>query len=102
MDSPNTPFALSIHGDTVSASHYKLVALLEAVKDQPGDDDRRIALADWLEERGSEDADRARGRFIRLQCRRAKLLAAALDASGPAPGDVRQGGLRVDLFPAAG
>jgi uncharacterized protein (TIGR02996 family) len=75
---------------------------LEAVKDQPDDDDRRLAVADWLEERGSEDAARARGRFIRLQCRRANLLAAAVDPGCPAPARVRQGGLRVDLFPVAG
>jgi uncharacterized protein (TIGR02996 family) len=80
----------------------ELLALLESVKDQPDDGDRRLAVADWLEERGPEDADRARGRFIRLQCRRARLLAASVDAHCPAPEDVRQGGLNVDGFPAAG
>jgi hypothetical protein len=50
----------------------------------------------------SEDADRARGRFIRLQCRRANLLSAVMDPSCPAPRHARQGGLCVDLFPTAG
>jgi uncharacterized protein (TIGR02996 family) len=53
-----------------AAPHPDLLAMLEAVKDHPDDDTRRLAVADWLEERGSEDADRARGRFIRLQRRR--------------------------------
>jgi uncharacterized protein (TIGR02996 family) len=88
-------------GDTVSAAFCsELLALLESVKDQPDDGNRRLALADWLEECGPEDADRARGRFIRLQCRRAKLLAATVDARCSA--DVRQGGLTVDQFSAAG
>jgi uncharacterized protein (TIGR02996 family) len=85
-----------------AAPHPDLSAMLEAVKDHPDDDTHRLAVADWLEECGSDDADRARGRFIRLQCRRANLLAAAVGPSCPATEPVRQGGLCVNLFPAAG
>ncbi|MFO0952657.1 MAG: TIGR02996 domain-containing protein [Isosphaeraceae bacterium] len=53
--------------------HAPLLALLEDVKDHPDDDSRRLALADWMEQHGRDDAERARGRFIRLQCRRARL-----------------------------
>jgi uncharacterized protein (TIGR02996 family) len=41
------------------------LAFLSAAKDRPEDNHPRLALADWLEERG--DAERAE--FIRLQCR---------------------------------
>jgi uncharacterized protein (TIGR02996 family) len=60
-------------------SHPELLALLEGVKEHPSDDDYRLALADWLEEHGQSDCERARAPFIRLQCRRAKLLADTLD-----------------------
>jgi uncharacterized protein (TIGR02996 family) len=40
-------------------------AFLHASKEQPEEDLPRLALADWLDERG--DAERAE--FIRLQCR---------------------------------
>jgi uncharacterized protein (TIGR02996 family) len=51
----------------------ELLALLEAVKNDPDDDCRRFALADRLEKHGRDGAERARGQFIRLQCRRARL-----------------------------
>jgi uncharacterized protein (TIGR02996 family) len=54
----------------------KLLALLEAVKDHPDSDAHRLVLADWLEEHGRDDAERARADFTRLQCQRARLLAA--------------------------
>jgi uncharacterized protein (TIGR02996 family) len=50
-----------------------LLALLENIKDHPDDDSLRLALADWVEQHGQDDAERARGHFIRLQCRRARL-----------------------------
>jgi uncharacterized protein (TIGR02996 family) len=50
----------------------ELVALLRAVKEQPGADAPRLVLADWLEEYGDEH-DRARAAFIRVQCERAAL-----------------------------
>jgi len=50
-----------------------LLALLENIKDHPDDDARRFALADWVEQHGRDDAERARGPLIRLQCRRARL-----------------------------
>ena len=49
-----------------------LLALLENIKNHPDDDSRRFALADWVEQHGQDDAERARGHFIRLQCRRAR------------------------------
>ena len=52
-----------------------LLALLEAVKDHPASDVHRLVLADWLEEYGRDNAERARAAFIRLQCQRARLLA---------------------------
>src|SRR5262249_15508960 len=45
----------------------ELLALLQAVKQQPDDDSPRLVLADWLEEYGDE-ADRARAEFVRLHC----------------------------------
>ena len=50
-----------------------LLALLENIKNHADDDSRRFALADWVEQHGQDDAERARGHFIRLQCRRARL-----------------------------
>jgi uncharacterized protein (TIGR02996 family) len=52
-----------------------LRAFLDDCKDHPDDDARRLILADWLEENGDTDADRARGEFVRLQVR----LAAGLE-----------------------
>lgn len=43
----------------------EVLAFLSAAKERPEDDMPRLALADWLDERG--DAERAE--FIRLQCR---------------------------------
>jgi uncharacterized protein (TIGR02996 family) len=53
-------------GDPTSPPRPELLALLEAVKDDPDDDTPRLVLADWLEENGDRfDAERAR--FIRRQ-----------------------------------
>jgi uncharacterized protein (TIGR02996 family) len=49
------------------ASH--LQALLEDVKLNPHDDTPRLVLADWLQENGASEAERARGECIALQCR---------------------------------
>jgi uncharacterized protein (TIGR02996 family) len=46
----------------------ELLALLKAAKEQPDDLTPRLVLADWLEEHGDE-ADRARGELVRIQCR---------------------------------
>jgi uncharacterized protein (TIGR02996 family) len=62
-----------------AAFHPELLALLEAVKDQPDDDAPRLVLADWLEEHGQSACERARATFIRLQCRRARLVADSRD-----------------------
>jgi len=42
----------------------ELLALLAAVKAEPDDDTRKLALADWLQEQ-DHDADHARGEFLR-------------------------------------
>ncbi|MBA4190559.1 MAG: hypothetical protein C0467_21440 [Planctomycetaceae bacterium] len=42
----------------------ELLALLAAVKADPGDDTVKLVLADWLQEQDDE-ADRARGEFVR-------------------------------------
>jgi uncharacterized protein (TIGR02996 family) len=50
----------------------EVLAFLDAIKDEPEDDTPRLVLADWLEEHGDE-ADAARGRFLRLGCEWRKL-----------------------------
>src|SRR5262245_49104871 len=52
--------------------HPDLLALLEAVKDDPEEDAPRLVLADWLDEHGRDDAERDRADFIRLQCQLAR------------------------------
>jgi uncharacterized protein (TIGR02996 family) len=47
-------------------------ALLAAVVEAPDDDTPRLVYADWLEEHGSTEADRARAEFIREQVRLAR------------------------------
>jgi uncharacterized protein (TIGR02996 family) len=42
-------------------------AFLDDIREHPDDDTPRLILADWLDDHGDE-ADRARGEFIRLQC----------------------------------
>ncbi len=42
-------------------------ALLQAILERPHDDDPRLILADWLEERDGP-GDAARAEFVRLQC----------------------------------
>jgi uncharacterized protein (TIGR02996 family) len=48
-------------------------ALLRAVIDSPDEDAPRLVYADWLEEHGQTEADRARAAFIRLQVEAARL-----------------------------
>jgi uncharacterized protein (TIGR02996 family) len=48
-------------------------ALLWAVIDRPDEDAPRLVFADWLEEHGPTEADRARSAFIRLQVEAARL-----------------------------
>jgi uncharacterized protein (TIGR02996 family) len=53
----------------MSAPRPQVLAFLEAIKESPDDDTPRLILADWLRENGDE----ARGDFIALQCRLARL-----------------------------
>jgi len=46
-----------------------LRAFLDDCKAQPDDDTPRLILADWLQEHGDTEAERARGEFVRLQVR---------------------------------
>src|SRR5262249_10550078 len=46
-------------------------AFLEAILDEPDEDAHRLVYADWLDEQGRRSE---RGEFIRVQCRRARLL----------------------------
>src|SRR5262245_41544746 len=58
-----------------SPTRPELIALLDAVKDNPDEDTPRLVLADWLDEQDNPlDAERAK--FIRAQIAkpRAKLL----------------------------
>ena len=43
-------------------------AFFRAIEAEPDDDTPRLVFADWLEERATSDADRARAEFVRLQC----------------------------------
>jgi uncharacterized protein (TIGR02996 family) len=45
------------------------LALLRAIAADPEADAPRLVLADWLDESGTTDADRARAEFVRLGCR---------------------------------
>ncbi len=48
-------------------------ALLRAVIDSPDEDAPRLVYADWLDEHGATESDRARAGFIRLQVEAARL-----------------------------
>jgi uncharacterized protein (TIGR02996 family) len=48
-------------------------AFLQAIAETPDDDAPRLVYADWLEEYGTSEADRARAELIRAQCRAAAL-----------------------------
>lgn len=41
---------------------------IAAIKAEPADDTRRLAYADWLDEYGQHDRDRATAEFIRMSC----------------------------------
>jgi uncharacterized protein (TIGR02996 family) len=55
-----------------------LRSFLDDCKANPLDDVPRLILADWLEEHGETDADRARGTFLRAQCQDDVTVAEAL------------------------
>lgn len=44
------------------------LALLRGILANPDDDLRRLVYADWLDDHGTTDADKARAEFIRLAC----------------------------------
>jgi uncharacterized protein (TIGR02996 family) len=48
--------------------HPDRLALLRAVAADPDDDTPRLVYADWLDEHGTGDADRARAEFLRVAC----------------------------------
>jgi uncharacterized protein (TIGR02996 family) len=48
-------------------------AFLQTILAAPGDDTPRLIYADWLEEHGTTEAERARAEFIRVQCELARL-----------------------------
>jgi len=56
----------------VPSGRPEVLALLAECKDRPNDDTPRLILADFLED-SPLAADRARGQFIRLQCRLARM-----------------------------
>src|SRR4051812_9292410 len=43
-------------------------AILRAIIEEPDDKAHRLVYADWLEEFGTSEAERARAGFIRIQC----------------------------------
>jgi uncharacterized protein (TIGR02996 family) len=49
-----------------------VIAFLDSIKDDPGDDAPRLVLADWLDEHGDE-YDAARARHLRLSCEMRKM-----------------------------
>jgi uncharacterized protein (TIGR02996 family) len=55
-----------------------LRAFLDDIKANPLEDTPRLILADWLEEHGDTDADRARGTLMRAQCQGDVTLAYSL------------------------
>ena len=52
-----------------TTSQPELLAMLRNIKDDPEEDAPRLALADWLQERGDP-----RGEFIRAQVEATRLL----------------------------
>src|SRR3954453_22531856 len=59
---------------------HAVLAFLREIKENPEDDTPRLVLADWLEEH-----DDPRGKFTRLQCRRARLGQAEAQAQPSEP-----------------
>lgn len=51
------------------AAHPDRLALLRAIAETPDDDTPRLVYADWLDEHGATDADRARAEFLRVACK---------------------------------
>jgi uncharacterized protein (TIGR02996 family) len=60
---PTPPPRLTMHPDRV--------ALLRAILAEPGDNVRRLAYSDWLEEHSTDDRDIATVEFIRASCSKA-------------------------------
>jgi uncharacterized protein (TIGR02996 family) len=56
----------------MAGARQELLALLQAARAHPDDLNRRLILADWLDEHG-DDSDRARAEVVRGQCERARL-----------------------------
>jgi uncharacterized protein (TIGR02996 family) len=84
---------------TTAPPRPELLALLDAIKDNPDDDTPRLVLADWLDEQDDPlDADRAK--FIRAQIaetREGRAVTLLTEADRPA----REAVLRRWLGPAA-
>jgi uncharacterized protein (TIGR02996 family) len=52
----------------MSRLHPNVRAALDEIKAHPADDTPRLMLADWLEEHGETESERARGTVLRLGC----------------------------------
>jgi uncharacterized protein (TIGR02996 family) len=55
----------------MSRLHPNVRAALDDIKAHPADDTPRLMLADWLEEHGETESERARGTVLRLGCQAA-------------------------------
>jgi uncharacterized protein (TIGR02996 family) len=55
----------------MSRQHPYVRAALDEIKAHPADDTPRLMLADWLEEHGETESERARGTVLRLGCQAA-------------------------------
>jgi uncharacterized protein (TIGR02996 family) len=55
----------------MSRLHPNVRAALDEIKAHPADDTPRLMLADWLEENGETESERARGTVLRLGCQAA-------------------------------
>lgn len=57
------------HAELCASLSPERLGFLRSIRQTPGDDTIRLAYADWLEENGQGDLDRATGEFIRVSCR---------------------------------
>jgi uncharacterized protein (TIGR02996 family) len=62
-------------------------ALLAAIRDHPDEDTPRLVYADWLDEHATNDAQRARAEFIRVQCELARIEDRSKDSFDRLPED---------------
>jgi uncharacterized protein (TIGR02996 family) len=60
-------------------------ALFAGVREDPDDDAPRLVLADWLDEHGSDEDDRAHAELIRVQCEAVRRAAELIDPGRPGP-----------------